>query len=96
MPCICNIFHGKERNLSQEEVWNKILGIRQKCTLTYCGTFENGKCINKEYYEQFTIGGVVISCCSRADNHLLNVTKRIGHQQVVEKRRVPLPTGIRD
>ena len=80
------------------EVWNRILGVKQDCKLGVCCGHGNqdGKCVCKEYYEQFSISGVIIGCSLRGDGHLLEVTKILNGKIFIEKRRVPLPTGIRD
>ena len=96
MSCIYNLFMNGKRNRSQEEIWNKILGISQKCTLA-CNYRREGRCTDPEYYEQFEVSDKVTACCRRGDGHLLNVTKEdLDMVSRIEKRRVRLPTGIRD
>lgn len=89
------VLDSPKRVLTDEETWSKILGLRQDCEVPFCKSWkENGTCMDAEYYEQFVVSGTVCACSRRGDGHLLNVTKKIGKQEIVERRRVPLPTGI--
>jgi len=92
MSCLHRILRGRGQKLREIATWNKIIGMRQCCNLKLCN--QDGYCDEQEYYEQFEVSGVVVACCRRGDNHLLNVTKRFEDgTNIVEHRRVKLKDG---